>query len=334
MYFDNEKTRAYIEKVIGHPDQANRSGDEDYRCPFCLGNGYANPSHLHINFRKGVAICHQCGYGAKSLINVVRALYGEVPRSLTKVQIGEDLFEQVLEEVQRQRAGVAEAAEPQEPVRLPDEFVPLSRRPADNIGRIVLRYLREERECTWQMLEEIGAGYCPTGWYRGYAIFPVHVGGELMTFTSRRVVAVDAKAKHATNSRSRLAIFNYDTAAAMGARRVFIGEGPFDGWAFHRRADPLDAGVGLLGKVLHDEQARLLDRLPCEELCMCLDDTEHERTRKAAEKLTRLTSKKISYILLKEGTGDPFKNRERLPRYVDRRTPCGELDSDVRAILA
>jgi hypothetical protein len=154
-----------------------------------------------------------------------------------------------------------------------------------------------------------------------------------MTYSSRRVVGLGPKALHASASKSRMALFNYDTALEMQARRVFIGEGPFDAWAFHRRADSHDAGLGLLGKVLHRDQIRLIDRLPCEEVCVCLDDTEHERTQAAAAMLAKYTQKRISFILLKAGSGDPHDNRERLPRYVERRRRYNGLMTEVEKLL-
>jgi hypothetical protein len=330
VYRDAEQIRPLIEAVIGGADNRNSSGDHDYRCPFCERNGYATPSHLHVNYHKNAALCHRCGYATKDLLYLIRALTGSVPRSLTTARLGLELSDYITDTYTRvHRPGAAGAGA----VRLPDEFIPLPARPRDETGREVRRYLVEERGLDERMLEEVGVGYATTGRFAGYAIFPVHVGGVLVTYTSRLVTGHGPKAQHATGSRSKAAVFNYDTAAAMGAQRVFIGEGPFDGWAFHRRADPLDAGVALLGKVLHDEQARLLDCLPCEELCMCLDDTEHERTVRYASSLTRLTSKRISYILLPEGSGDPHENRQRLPRFIERRTLYEPMVTDVRRIL-
>jgi hypothetical protein len=186
-----------------------------------------------------------------------------------------------------------------------------------------------------EFLTEIGAGYCDTGRYSGYAVFPIHVAGELVTFTSRRVVATASKVQHGAATASRHAVFNYDPVLYHRCERVFVGEGPFDGWAFHRRTGPGDGGVGILGKELHDEQCRLLARLPCKELVMCLDDTEHARTRAGAEKLARFaTDKRVSYILLEEGSGDPHKNHKYLPWYIKHRTAYDPIMTELGSILA
>ncbi len=286
---------------------------------FYLGNGAL------------VSNCHQCG-GWKDLLHLVRALLGKVPRSLTRAKLGVELVDYVRDSYARARADLKDG-DARVTVELPKEFIPLSSAVRDSIGRAVRRYLMEEREVTEMEIEEVGVGYATEGRFKGYAIFPVYVGGELVTYTSRRVLSVGSKAQHAPASKSHLAIFNYDVAAAMSARRVFVGEGPFDAWAFQRRADRYDAGVALLGKVLHDDQARLLDHLPCDELCVCLDDTEHDRTKWTAARLAKMTSKRVSYILLPEGSGDPHENRHRLPRFIDRRTDMDLMTGAVRLLL-
>ncbi len=327
---DPDVVRQVLESVLGFPDSSRRGGEDDYPCPFCIRRGYERQSHLHVNYRKGVALCHQCG-GWSDLSHLVRALTGSLPRSMTQARLGVELVEYV-RSVFRRAARAKDGPAP-EPVVLPAEYVPLPERPGDPVGRSVRRYL-VGRGLDQRTIDEAGIGYATSGRFRGYAIFPVHVAGELVTFTSRRVIGMGPKALHAPSSRSHLAVFNYDAAAAMGARRVFIGEGPFDGWAFHRRVRPDDAGVALLGKVLHDDQARLLGQLPCDELCVCLDDTEHARTMSSAARLSRLTSKKVSYLLLPEGSGDPHDNRENLPALVAGRHRRGGAGDDVRMLLA
>lgn len=332
-----ERLRQILETpaALGQPDRAGAGREVDYHCPFCLKRGFARVSHLHVNYVKNKAQCHQCG-GWADLTTLVRVLLGRVPKSLMRAHVDAELVDFVRDMMKRR---IAEAAPGEEEApALPAEFVPFGGKIADPVGRSVWQYLTGDREgdrgVPPEFFTDIGAGYCAEGRYSGYAIFPVHVGGELVTFTSRRVIATSSKVQHGSATKSRMAVFNYDAVAAQRARRVFVGEGPFDGWAFHRRADPNDGGVGILGKVLHDEQCRLLDRLPdCAELVVCLDDTEHDKTRAAAEKLGRITSKRVSYILLPEGSGDPHKNRARLPRLVDRRTAYDPIMTKVMAEL-
>lgn len=330
-YRDATRLREVIEASIGQPD-GTEHGEVNYPCPLCRKRGYASQSHLHVNYQKDRCICHQCG-GFRSLTSLVRVLYGKVPKSLIELKFDNGVGEAVRKTINRAFSPAqTDAKKVHEPVKLPDEFIPLSNKPGDTMGQIALDYLTIERAVPYRFLEEIGVGYCKEGRFRGYAIFPVHVGGRLVTFTSRAVCSTGAKAQHAPNSESHLAIFNYDTAADMNAKRVFVAEGPISAWAFHHKADENDAGVAILGKVLHDDQARLLDMLPCEELIMCLDDTEHAKTIEFAGKLANKTSKRVSYILLKEGTGDPDDNRDKIPWYVKRRKPYSMITSRLEGL--
>ncbi len=332
-----EQLRTLLERAdaLGHPDRNSAGREVDYWCPFCLKRGFDRQSHIHVNYLKNCAVCHQCG-GWKDLTTLVKVLLGRLPRSLMRSEIGEELVDYVRTMMVRRRQEAEDMPGEEEAVKLPDEFVPFGGKLKDPIGRGVWQYLTGDREgdrnLPPEFLTDIGAGYCASGRHSGYAIFPVHVGGELVTFTSRRVFGTSSKVRHGDATKSRMAVFNYDAVAQQRARRVFIGEGPFDGWAFHRRADKNDGGVALLGKVLHDDQCRLLDRLPgCEELVMCLDDTEHEKTRAGAAKLAKLTGKRVSYILLEPGSGDPHKNRDRLPGYVAQRQGYDPFTSKIQA---
>lgn len=340
--YDPESLRPILEAetALGQPDRSVRGHEVDYWCPFCLKRGYGHQSHIHVNYRKGLAICHQCG-GWKSLLSLVRALYGTVPSSVMRAQMHGDLVES-LRSMLRKTAGDVAQTEEAAPA-LPAEFVPFGDTPPrEGLGVLVWQYLtgprdQHNRGLPPEFLSEIGAGYCAEGRYKGYAIFPIHVAGELVTFTSRRVIGTDSKVQHGSAAASRHAVFNYDPVLAAACERVFVGEGPFDGWAFHRRTGPSDGGVGLLGKVLHDEQCRLLARLPCQELVMCLDDTEHAKTRAGAAKLSRFcagTGKRVSYILLEPGSGDPHKNHRYLPWYIKRRIPYDPVMTELQGLLS
>jgi hypothetical protein len=328
MAHEQERVRKLIESAMGAPDTV--TGEEhDYRCPFCVKRGRDSTSHLHVNYRRDSALCHGCRVGFKSLLGLVRALYGEVPASLRRAALDtslEDYCRNIIDGERRDTV-TEEARE----VALPDGYRPLRPGTTHRLGQVVLEYLRS-RDMTDAMLEEFEVGYCAEGRMRGYSVFPVRVDGRLVTYTSRAtpgVVLDGPKARHAPGSRSQVALLGYDQAVAQGARRVFVAEGPFSAWAFLRRAHPLDAGVSLLGKVLHDEQARLLDRMPCRELVVCLDESEHAATIECAAKLAKLTSKRVSYILLDPKGGDPHDERERLPGYIERRVRYDAMAAEV-----
>jgi DNA primase len=64
---------------------------------------------------------------------------------------------------------------------------------------------------------------------------------------------------------------------------VFVGEGPFDAWAFHRRLDPRDVGVAVLGTILHKRHIRLIEALEPEEVVFCFDPDAIDKAQKSAE---------------------------------------------------
>jgi hypothetical protein len=274
-----------LEPVIGYPDEMKPGGDHDYPCPFCIKEGRSKISHLHVNYSKGKALCHGCGWKTSNLRNLLLAVLGRVPRSLIVDDGGDRDFVDHIEAV---LFGGREEKEVEVQVpKLPDGFVPLVGRPSDNVGRAVHRYLVGERAVPFDRLVEVGAGYCLQGALRGYAVFPVHVGGQLVTYTSRRVPAIrlnGPKVRHGAFGRSAsTALFNYDNC--VGCRRLIIGEGPFDAFALHRRLNPRHGGLASLGTMLHKRHIRLIESLEPEEVVVCYDADAPDKATKAAMQL-------------------------------------------------
>lgn len=321
---DAELLRAAIESVIGAPDRIDFP-EHDYWCPFCKRAGYSEPSHLHVNYQRSLALCHKCGWATRDLRNLVLALTGSLPRNLLQLRAGEDLEDAVRSALD---AGMASAEQREEAAimpAMPEGFVPLTRKPKDSVGRAVLDYLTGEgegpvgrrREVPWERLVEIGAGYCVDGRLRGYAVFPVYVGGTFVTYTSRRVVGLGPKTRHSPGIGASLALFNYDHLD--GCRRIFVGEGPFDAWAWHRRLHQRHGGTSILGTRLHDAQARLLARIEgLEEIIVCLDADAHAKTLKTAAKFAALTPVKVSYILIDGADPDELPIEELKSMYTNR----------------
>lgn len=284
---DPDRVRQALEPVMGYPDEAKPGGDYDYPCLFCVKSGRQKISHLHVNYSKGKALCHGCGAKFGSLRTLMLAVLGRVPRSLTKDDGGDNDFAEHIESI---LFGKADSREPvvQETPRLPDDFVPLVPRPSDLIGKAVARYLLQERGIAFERLTDVGAGYCTGGAMKGYAIFPVHVDGQLVTYTSRRVPAVrlnGSKVKHGAFGRSAsTALFNYDNC--VGCRRLFLGEGPFDAMALHRRLNPNHGGLAALGTNLHRRHVRLMEALEPDEVIVCLDPDAVDKAHEMANVIT------------------------------------------------
>lgn len=327
-----DKAKVVIDSVLGTP--TIEGGEANYVCCFCPKAGYTVPSHLHVNYRKGRALCHRCGAKYKTLRTLILALCGKVPRSLDDLHAESDIVDAV-DEILRSAPSIETVRIKAE---LPEGFATLTPNPKDRLGRLVLDYLtgtnakRKQRGVPFEMLAEVGTGYGTEGMLRGYAIFPVHVNGELVTWTSRRVTGFGPKQRHGIFGESAsIALFNYDNVRRC--RRIFIGEGPFDAFTFQGKFRPTDGGASTLGTVLHDIQARLLDETDAEELVMCYDGDAYDKALKAARRLSGVSSKRVS--VMKMGDKDPDElPRSELLAAVKSRVPYGGEMDEVLAMLS
>jgi len=329
---DVDRTMAVMADHLGEP---RRDGWElSYWCPFCVGAGYGKRSHLHVNYTKGVALCHQCGAGFRSLRTMLMGVFGRLPPRVSGIyDDGGDLSDSVESLLFKPTA--ADACSDDDAtgtVALPDGFVPLVRKPKDRLGQVIFNYLVNERNVPFDRLVDIGCGYVASGTMRGYAVFPVHVNGRLVTYTSRRVTAVMSKVRHGTSGpAASAAIFNYDNAHA--AKRVFIGEGPFDAFALHRRLRDTDAGLATMGTVLHPEQAHLIAKLPCKSVYVWYDADAMTKATEAAAVLAKYCEKNI-YMVRHQGNDPDELPEQELRRLVKGAEFYEGEMSTLRSLLA
>jgi len=320
---DPDRVRQALEPVLGYPDSYSPGHDANYPCPFCVKEGRGKISHLHVNYTKGKAICHGCGWKTSNLRNLLLAVLGRVPRSLVVDDGGDGDFVEHIEAVLYGKAEERETVV-QEP-ELPAGFVPLVGRPSDKVGKAVHRYLIDERAVPFDRLVEVGAGYCTEGALSGYAVFPVHVGGQLVTYTSRRVPTVrlnGPKVRHGAFGKSAsTALFNYDNC--VGCRRLIIGEGPFDAFALHRRLNPNHGGLASLGTILHKRHVRLIEALEPEEVVVCYDADAPDKAFKAAAQLASVGLK--ASVMAVEKDPDELSDEELCACYRARTLVDPEL---------
>lgn len=326
MYYDIDPAllNQCIESSIGPGVQ---DGPEtDYTCPFCVNAGFASASHLHVNYRKNKALCHRCGWGCRDLKFLVLAILGKIPRSISRLTSDQDV-EDVVYDILFKSAPTEQAVQ-DEVVTLPSDFAILTPNLNDRLGRVVLDYLTT-RGVPFERLVEVGAGYCRDGALRGYAIFPVFVRGDLVTYTSRRVVGLGSKVRHAGASAAKRALFNYDNV--QHARRVFIGEGPFDAWAFQKRLDAGDGGIATLGTSISSTQIRLIADLPCSEVVVCYDADAPTKALDVAAAISRSSSKTVS-VMYPDRDPDEY-SLDDLEKCVETRTVCDADLAEIESIL-
>jgi hypothetical protein len=298
MVVANDLARRVLESHLGHPDE-EAAGEANYRCPFCATSGYSYSSHLHVNYYKGTALCHQCGYKTRNLEHLVRDATGE---SLTQraafagnfqERVYDRLFADSRMAVEKEKVAVS----------LPEGFRRLVREPGHRLGQVIWNYLVHDRKRAVppRMIRALGTGYVTSGPMRGYAIFPVHVNGELVTWTSRRVAGTGSKVRHAPGSSSSNGLFLYDFAKSVHPTRLWVVEGPFDAIALHRRFHEREAAVALFGTLLSDPQVRLIGDLGAEEVIVCLDPDAAEKAVQVAEALSRSLDSRVTIASLPDG---------------------------------
>lgn len=322
-----EHAKKLVERQLGYPD-AVRGGEHDYRCNLCPKRGFANRSHLHINWQTERALCHRCGARAKTLEGIIRLVLGvsEVPESAYRVVSSENFCGDIQDILYRD---AEPEAQKKAPCELPESFGVLTRQPGDRAGKTVLNYLLK-RVGSFKKLKAAGAGYCSDGKMRGYAVFPIYHDGVLKTWTSRRVTGLGPKQYHAKNSLSREVLFNYE--ACRQSRRVFVTEGPFDALAMHGLLREDDGGVASLGTVLHQEQATLLAELPCTEVVMLYDNDAIGKAHKAADVLRKVCDKVVSVVELPDARDPDEIPTDELKQLVRARHKCSEMASVLKKL--
>jgi len=285
--------------------------ENHYECPFCAGH------RLHVNYEKGVACCHGCGYRAGKLTYLLKCLGLTIPSGLLKV----DYKGTVLKTVEDLLA--SKTYKKTETIDLPEEYKPLRAGTHDSYERSMIHYLIS-RGVRKDIIEEEGIGYASKGRYAGCIIFPVYLFGKLVYFTTRVVFFKPIKSVN-PKAEKTLVLFNLQRVMKRTHSMVFIFEGPMDVLACRP-----DSSVGLLGKTISKEQCELLDRARTNEFVVCLDDDAHGDTSEVADVLRRYVSKPVSTLLLEDG--DPAELRNEFSSLIPNRRRYNVL-SRVKSLI-
>lgn len=333
----NDDRQAKIEQLIDKKlTRLGRSGrDVNYLCPWCEKKGESHK--LHIDYGKQKGVCHGCGYGFQTFDWFLTALFNGIPSKIARWLNRPDLSVDV-----RKLLESPSESDSLQPASLPDSFVPLPRRPRDDLGRAMLRYVIHTRGYTYADVERWGAGYVvdERDKAHGYLILPYYVGGRVVYWQGRRVCPnrhnwrgerwrEDGPPKNWNPPGSFKKAILYGFDQAVGQRTLFLCEGPFDAWSWGA------GGLALTSKVIHDPQARALALLGAERLIVCMDGDAKGDTESIYEQLhDYLTGVRVGRLFLKQG--DPDDHRGRIRHIAKQRTVWGRrLDTvgKVREIL-
>jgi len=274
----------------------------NYKCPFCVKSGKDVRGHIHVNYEKGKALCHKCGYGAGALIKVFYDLNiedADLFRASTKnlKTFWDELFQP------KNRITKLQS------IKLPESYKILRINATDIASKIFMGYMTRFRGVTTNELSTIPVGYSLEGRYAGRIIFPVYMHGKLVYFTARAVLSGEPKNLHPDVER-RSIVYGLDWLVSTD--HIFVVEGVLDTFAFP------NCSIAIFSHHLTPEQGVILRSLNCKEITICFDsDVEKRLIIKACQFLTQQTESTISFMELE--SGDPFDNRHTISRYIDRR---------------
>lgn len=295
-----------VESVLG--PHMKRSGDDfDFPCPFC-GEGT-----LHVNPSKGAAICHSCEWATRSMSFLAHKIGAKFDKPLEGYAPSNDDLAKL-----RRRLD-----EPDDrSIALPLGFRVL-RPGASSLADVYYRYLNE-RHVTLSQIKKHNIGYCVKGRFNGYIVFPIHVSGELVYFTSRRFLASKGPKTLHPSAPVGARVFNGD--GAREAKWGVIVEAPFDALTVRKK------GVAVLGSAISDAQLGALKRIPVMEWTVCFDSDAWHKTLKAAWRL-RMAGVDADITVLQLPYGDPNTQGPRSMKRLLAKRKTFKVTKEVERIV-
>lgn len=320
----------YLDRRLG---KHSGSGPEYlYPCPACIDRIGSESNKrkfaINLNVRKGQ--CFRCEFKFRDIEALFRYINAGHITIEEKMLLREDppiVVGSVPQTVRRILYKEDESARPLRPCPLPREYKALT---ADTVSAPELRrahaYLRK-RHVPLKTALRFHVGFCATGQYAGYLIFPVVQGGGVVYWTSRYTGNTLIKSHNPPKrdgyfSREHC-ILNYDNV--VGKRVVTLVEGPISATA------PRHA-CALLGRVMSPFQEKLIAALVplgLEELVIGLDPGTGRDREFIRDKLVDVVPR-VTDLLLEEG--DPDDERDRIEELTaNRRVPT--LTDRIRSRL-
>ncbi len=234
-------------------------------------------NHLWINTTKGVFHCWKCGWSGKvaSDEKVLRFL-----KNKTKKHTSEDKNKNNEEEEKKELFN--------------NEYTDLSILPDIHMA---VKYL-QARNITIELVKEVGAAYCHRGFLSGRIVFPIKLNENIVCIQGRTVYG--RAPKYLTAGKKRLALFGAKMLSEY-ADYVILFEGIFDALKVPEH------GIAILGKMLSDEQVRILSvLLTVRKVFIMFDADAREYTEAAYKRLNSFFD--VTPIYLNEG--DPGNMRK------------------------
>lgn len=309
--FSNQRQKQLLKLLKSALGGYTQQGHEyNFKCPFCLERGSDHVGTLHVNLNKNAAICHSCRFGTRNVLYIIRDVLGYMPHGGADAERDLVLLSTKKSKFKKQvRRKLWPKQEEAQIIPLPMEFKRLLLPAEGRIASIMYRYLKW-RGVTDEQIDDYGVGYCVTGDFAGYLVFPYYQGGLPVYFTTRAVLTATGKKSLNPEADRRWYLYNYDRAIRQ--KHIMLVEGPLDAIRVGR------AAIAVGGKVLLDEQIDLLDRDHIEEITVVFDSDAHRETEMACVKLVnRLPGKRITYILLEKG--DPDDNADDFDELLEDR---------------
>lgn len=323
-------TRTLVEYLDFRLGPHTGNGPE-YRwwCPACIDKvgSEAASQKLNVNTAKVLGNCYRCGFKFRQFETLFRLLNNgtlkiEELRILKReVKLpSNDAADAVREVIHGQ-----DAAEPGElhQIEVPSDMLDLRQDARNPMAKHALTYLTN-RGITAAQIERHQIGYCTSGRYAGYLVFPVWQNGTQVYFTTRYAgKATDGRKSNNPPKADGFhgkstCLLNHD--GVVGKKLVAIVEGPFDMMAWGTRA------VALMGKDASDAQIALIEGLArqgTKEFVVSLDSDAGKYAQRLYERLLGRVPK-ASVLLLPQG--DPHDNRDNLDALLVGRGVPNALD--------
>lgn len=279
-------------------------------CPECGGNYTFG---IHIEDSK--SHCFKCDYKS-DLVHLLMMLEGfeqvNEARKFLDIQQEYDAYERI-SKIEKKKII---------PLDLPESFTLLSQ--GSSMIAKAARYYIKKRKFKINKLSLQGVGYCTSGKYAGYIVFPYYRKGKLVYFQGRRFMGSGPKMQNPTEEEYGIGksslIYNED--ALFIYNRVYAMESITNCLTI---GDPT---IGLSGKSVSPMQMTKIIQSPCESLIIILDDDALDHAYKFAMQVVNFKKVKV-VVMPKEKDVNDLGKRETMQ--IVRATPYATYMDLMRA---